>query len=584
MCNPLGTARSDETVVAVPVTVAPKPASPKVGLPASTSFKESRSVSVGHNPKRNAFAARAALTSRNSPPPPLPILPTIPIIKNSSLRSFSAPPSPPKMDNFNKSPTEGGRNKPLPMSPASGYGPRTPASHASPASPASAASIKDGMHRPTQRPVLGSPFALRRSSLTSSELPEAVRSLHEKYETDHKRLSKQTEDLHRLEKKVEDYANWIKNELKHQLQQHSDLSGSVNQLSFGVSKEMLEFKNEIGGDVHRLRVDVNRLTTSYNELGEKMDKCIAGLWDNTQEPFIVYQRRKNEALERDLDLLESEISQVKDENRHLTRLMVRVRMGLTLLDPNNTLSYELVTPDALPPASPSGRERVVVTPNAPPATGPVPSGSGNPISPGPSSAQKQTSLPRRAKQSLSKKMSTSQISNNKENSKKQNADLPHGTSSISNIIKSKQDAINKEEPSPDANKPRGGLFGPRRRQGESVSSNTGGKLRSASQKKEGDTVPPVPAIPEGISCFHGNTLTNSRFPPAVIHPLYGEPRSLADIHPALRDEYRYLFPNENTSGVMSSPTVQGDKETSSLASNTKSPRESRPARKDDVRK
>ncbi|KAJ5783054.1 hypothetical protein N7457_004828 [Penicillium paradoxum] len=726
MCNPAGSTSSDERVVPA-VRVAAAPANErKARVPGKVTFQESRSQSVGHDPKRNAFASctpladRVPLTSRppfssRLAPPPLPS-----ILKKSTVRSFSAPPSPPKMENIDKSPTEGGLNKPLPMSPTSESTPRTPAAVASAAprtpgassasrtpgaasasrtpgassaprtpsasstsrttgalmssasrtsgassaprtpgapsasrtsgassasrtpgalmssaprtpgaamssaprtpgapstsrtpsassalptpgavvssapwapgavassvSSASAASTKDGMHPHPQHAGIAGSTTPRRSSLTMSELPEAVKSLQQKYESDLERLEKKMEDIARLDKKLDDFAGWVQNQLGEQVMQHSELAqghaelGSKhNQQGYNLAAAILNIKHELKHDIRDLRTDLDGLSTSYKELNEKVDICIAGLWDSTNEPFVAFQRRKNESVEKDLEILESEISHLKDDNRNLTRLLVRVRMGLTLLDPSNSLSYELVSPDALPPATPTGRERIAVVPTVPAGTS-APAGSGTTTSPGTTSG-KQTSIPRRAKQSLAKKMSTAQLSGNKDGSKKQTGASPKNTAGSSDS-KSKQSPGDKQDSSADGNKRRAGLFGTRRRRDDSVSSNSSGKgARSSLQGKEAEGIPPVPAIPQNLARGASDASTTSRFPAAVAHPVHGEPQSLADIHPLLREEYRDRFPDEDDSDVTPTPTVVGDEKKTS-----EGPAGSGPAAKDSVRK
>ncbi|OQE44888.1 hypothetical protein PENCOP_c002G07672 [Penicillium coprophilum] len=368
MCNPLASPRSDATVTAVPVPVPSKSTNPTVGLPTSvTGSSELPPPSVD---KRNAFAqhrgkfAASQSSSRPSHPslssprassiPPVPALP-VSILKNRTgnisladvkPRSSSAPPSPPKMVDNSDAPE--GNNKPLPVSPPCRYDPHTP-------SPRTPSFDKDGV----RNPILGTPFSPtlinspsnRPSLSTMKDLPEAVRTLQYQYEATQKRLTTQMDDIHKLEKKIEDFfaltENYIKDQIEAQHKRSSNLSSHLSQLKQGTKKTKDEV-DEIKDTIHEMRLEINGLTSTVNDLGAKIDMCLTGIWENTEEPFVAYQRRKNQEIDEDMQDIGDLAVNNGAQLMFLRQSMIRMQLAFRLLQHENNLIVSQNVQLALP--------------------------------------------------------------------------------------------------------------------------------------------------------------------------------------------------------------------------------------------
>ncbi|KAJ5195928.1 hypothetical protein N7449_006407 [Penicillium cf. viridicatum] len=386
MCNPLASPRSDVTVTAVPVPVPAKSTNPKVGLP-STSVADSSAQSLDQLPapshdKRNAFAQRKtkisvpSVPSSSHPPshplrsslrsssiPPVPPIPaSILKIRPGSItitkpRSSSAPPSPPKMADSSNVP--GGNNKPLPVSPSNRYDPHTP-------SPRTPIFKKDGMRRPSLSPMeqrvtgvsstASSPTA-HRSSLTLKDLPEAVRSLQYKYETDFKRLTKKIDNIEKLEQKVDDFVtvtrDYIQDQMDAQLERQSEMS-------FELTKAQLEAK-DIKEQIHEMRLEINGLTSTVNDLSAKVDMCLTGIYDNTAEPFVVYQRRKNKEIDEDIQDIGDQTVDQGAQITYLRQMLIRTQIALRVLQQEHGLKVSEDVENILPPNLLPARDTVPPT-------------------------------------------------------------------------------------------------------------------------------------------------------------------------------------------------------------------------------
>ncbi|KAJ5200599.1 hypothetical protein N7472_005803 [Penicillium cf. griseofulvum] len=355
MCNPLASPRSDEIVTAVRVPVASSSTNPKVGLPSTVAgSSEILELPPSSVDKRNWFSRHkgnvagashfssssypSSHTPRSSSIPPVPPLP-VSILKNRNAikpRSLSAPPSPPKM-------AEGsgaleGNNKPLPPSPVK-FDPHTPSPHTP--------SSKEGMRHPVLGTPLISPTGVspnlsQHSSLTLTlkDLPEAVRSLQYQHEATQKRLAKKIGDINRLEQKVDDFfgftENYISDQMNAQLKRSSELSFDFSQ----VKRDAQEAKEQVGQikeAIHEMRLEINGLTSTLYDLSAKVDMCLTGIWDNTAEPFVVFQRRRNGELQEDLNEVGENTVKLEAESMFLRQAIIRTMTAVRLMQYENNL-------------------------------------------------------------------------------------------------------------------------------------------------------------------------------------------------------------------------------------------------------
>lgn len=341
-----------------------------------------------------------------------------------------------------------GNNKPLPVSPSGRFNPQTP-------SPRTPSFRNDGMYRPSASPMEGPSGVTpttQRSSLTVKDLPEAVRSLQYRYETDIFRLSKKIENLNKLEERVDDFVtvtrDYFKDQMDAQLERQAEMTLEIAQAradasdASGTKEQVAELKKElkeIKEEIPEMRTEINELTSAIHDLTAKVDMCLTGIWDNTEEPFVAYQRRKNRELDEDIQDIGS---QTEDQNRQITflrRMFIQIRMAFDVMRHEHGLELSEDVKKILPPNPLPAHDTVPATgtvrslasfgagaaktgaaaeagpsaQTAPPAkaapastTAPASgSASATVTSPG-SSTAKQSSIPRRSKKKSSKKSSS----------------------------------------------------------------------------------------------------------------------------------------------------------------------------------
>jgi hypothetical protein len=409
-----------------------------------------------------------------------------------------------------------GSNKPLPMSPPSEYD-----------SVNSTGPMSGAMHHqflPPREPSGFSPTTYHTSDY------EAIRNLQQKYEAHAKLLEKQGHDMVRMERKLSDLSVWTQEQFRDLIERfsnmshaNSDMFAKQRQLSYDIAKSRLELKNEIKSEIHAMQTEINNLTASFSDLHAKINICLQRLWDNTEETFTEYQRRKNERLEEDLE-------KMKDQLDYLKQLVIRVRVGLTLAQPNHALSY---TPVA----------------SEPPTThGPAPVHAPSP------SMGRETIHP--AKHTLSKQISTPQFST-KRNASNLTSGILRSASGHAISFRTTKEALDTQD-SPADNNRRWGLFGRRRRDASDTSS---GKFPwSGRRQKEDDilnNIPPVPSIPMGISRIHNDSKSGDNCDP-LINRRIAYP--MDNVHPALRaqanERHRYHSPTTDPSAKTSPVEVQ----------------------------
>ncbi|KAJ5812977.1 hypothetical protein N7447_010000 [Penicillium robsamsonii] len=596
MCNPLASPRSGVTVTAVPVPVPSKSANPTVGLPISAG--EDWELLPPSVDRRNAFAQRKAklvpqsssrLSSHPShssyhassvpPVPPVSILRNHPgnfsiaEVKPRSLSALlSALPSPKMEDSPNVSE---GKNKPLPMSPPGKFDPHTP-------SPRMPSLTKDGM----RNPILGTPFSptgvspatsSRSSFATIKDLPETVRTLQYQYEATQKRLATKIDDINRLEKKVEDFVtlteNYIKDQMHAQVERNSDLSFELSKVKREMKKSQDQI-DQVKESIHEMQLEVNGLTSTVNDLSAKVDMCLTGIWDNTEEPFVAYQRRKNSEIDEDIQDIGNMAVNHGAQLLFVRQSIIRMQIAFRLLQHENNLNVsqdvQLILPQFPLPTEgdvpPTGhlQSRATSAPGAAPPTSATPANATRSAS---------TTVPKNATPSASCTV-PAQVTPEKSTSSESTA-VPakatpaKSTSSASTIVRAKvtppasatvlakttppasepgpatittpgssiakQSSIPRQPNIIRSKKSVGSQLSDKENIGkytgysdntsgsaedDSLSSATSGKLQRSSRQEE--SVPPVPPLPRGI----------------VLPGVSGEPIPLANIHPLYRPGFR----------------------------------------------
>ncbi|CAG8901079.1 unnamed protein product [Penicillium nalgiovense] len=218
------------------------------------------------------------------------------------------------------------------------------------------------MYRPSASPMEGpsgvSPTT-QRSSLTVKDLPEAVRSLQYRYETDIFRLSKKIDNLNKLEQKVDDFVtvtrDYFKDQMDAQLERQSEMTFEIAQARADANgtkeqvAELVKELKEIKEELPEMRAEINELTSTFNDLSAKVDMCLTGIWDNTEEPFVVYQRRKNRELDEDIQDIGS---QTEDQNRQITflrRMFIQIQMAFDVLQHEHGIQISEDVKKILPP-------------------------------------------------------------------------------------------------------------------------------------------------------------------------------------------------------------------------------------------
>ncbi|KAJ5431352.1 hypothetical protein N7445_009084 [Penicillium cf. griseofulvum] len=321
MCNPLASPRSDEIVTAVRVPVASSSTNPKVGLPSTVAgSSEILELPPSSVDKRNWFSRHKGNVAGASH------------FSSSSYPSSHPPVPPPSLLALE------GNNKPLPPSPVK-FDPHTPSPHTP--------SSKEGMRHPVLGTPLISPTGVspnlsQHSSLTLTlkDLPEAVRSLQYQHEATQKRLAKKIGDINRLEQKVDDFfgftENYISDQMNAQLKRSSELSFDFSQ----VKRDAQEAKEQVGQikeAIHEMRLEINGLTSTLYDLSAKVDMCLTGIWDNTAEPFVVFQRRRNGELQEDLNEVGENTVKLEAESMFLRQAIIRTMTAVRLMQYENNL-------------------------------------------------------------------------------------------------------------------------------------------------------------------------------------------------------------------------------------------------------
>ncbi|KXG52715.1 uncharacterized protein PGRI_079710 [Penicillium griseofulvum] len=367
MCIPLASPRSDDTVTALRVPVASSSTNPKVGLPSTVAGSSETELPPSSVDKHNSFARQgksagashlsssshpshpSSHTLRSSSIPPVPPFP-VSILKNRNAikpRSLSAPPSPPKMADGSGAPE--GNNKPLPPSPTKSA-PHTPSPHTP---------SKEGMRHPVlgtplMSPTGVSPTLSQHSSLTLTlkDLPEAVRALQFQHDATQKRLAKKIGDINRLEQKVDDFLgfteNYIGDQTNAQLKRSSELAFDFAQ----VQRDAREAKgqvDQIKEAIHEMRLEINGLTSSLCDLSAKVDMCLTGIWDNTEEPFVAFQRRRNDEIDADVNEIGDNTVKLKAESMFLRRAIICTMTAVRVMQYENNLYASRDVEVVLPP-------------------------------------------------------------------------------------------------------------------------------------------------------------------------------------------------------------------------------------------
>jgi hypothetical protein len=275
---------------------------------------------------------------------------------------------------------------------------------------------------------------------------------------------------------------------------NSDMFAKQTQLSYDIAKSRLELKTELQSDIYEMRTEINDLTAAFSDMSAKVEICLQRLWDNSDETFTEHQCRKNKLVQEDLD-------SVKNQLDYLKQLVMRVRIGLTIAQPNHALSY---TPDATLRSTTPGR-----------TTGPTHS----------LSMVEESNHP--ANRTLSKQVSTPQLSTTRGSGNKPKSGLLRSASGPASAFKAANETLENQYVTAENNR-RWGIFNRRRRKGSDASSNSKFSWSGRRQKDDNDSnIPPVPSIPKGIERIYGNARVGT-----PINPAFGY--SLENIHPALR--------------------------------------------------
>lgn len=361
------------------------------------------------------------------------------------------------------------------------------------------------MHRPSLSPMervtgvsstASSPTA-HRSSLTLKDLPEAVRSLQYKYETDFKRLTKKIDNIEKLEQKVDDFVtvtrDYIQDQMDAQLERQSEMS-------FELTKTQLEAK-DIKEQIHEMRLEINGLTSTVNDLSAKVDMCLTGIYDNTAEPFVVYQRRKNKEIDEDIQDIGDQTVDQGAQITYLRQMLIRTQIALRVLQQEHGLKVSEDVENILPPTLLPARDTV-------PPTGTLRTlaSSGSTAIPPAKAASPAKNTP--AAKSAPQENITALASATPPASATGSATAtgsttitPPGSSTV------KQSSI-----------PRRSKKKKNSKKSSSVSS--GSTIANQTATNEEETVPPVPQVPHGIILPLDAVRDAPNIPLAHIHPLY----------------------------------------------------------------
>ncbi|CRL20834.1 unnamed protein product [Penicillium camemberti] len=456
-----------------------------------------------------------------------------------------------------------GNNKPLPVSPSSRYDPHTP-------SPRTPIFKKDGMRRPSLSPMerttgasstAGSP-ATHRSSLTLKDLPEAIRSLQYKYETDFKRLTKKIDDIDKLEQKVDDFVtmtrDYIQDQMDALLERQSEVSPEiinakrdateakeqvhylkeqVNEIkeqihgmrleisghtSTGAKEQVHDRKeqvhdlkdqvNEIKEQIHEMRLEINEHTSTVNDLSAKVDMCLTGIYDNTAEPFVVYQRRKNKEIDEDIQDIGDKTVDHDDQLLHLRQMLIRTRVTLNLLQHELGLTISENVENVLPLTPLPARDTV-------PRTGTLRtlvSSESAAIPPAKAAAPAQnTPAAKSAPQAKATPPANTipQVKITAPSATPPASATGSATATGSTTITPPGSSTVKPSSIPRRSKKKKGSK-------KSSSGSSGSTVANQTATAEGETVPPVPQVPHGIILPLDAVRDTPNIPLGHIHPLY----------------------------------------------------------------
>lgn len=397
--------------------------------------------------------------------------------------------------------------------------------------------------------------------------PGAVRSLQQQYELHSALIEKQGNDIARLEKKLEEMSNWLQVQLNDLItrisnlsQSNSDMFAKQTQLSYDLAKTRFGTSCEVKKDVHEMRTEINGLLASFSDLNSKVDICLQRLWDSSEETFLEYQRRVNERLDDDL-------MDVRDQLYQLKQLVIRLRVGLTIAQPDHALSYIREPQNrhlahlapTLNPSSAPGKEnidptrRTLIKQKSTPQFSTEHNASKGKLGGG--MVRSASAAPCTLKTPNAFKLAKEAKAKREASAGCDKADLTGGVpQSVPNTANDPK-AIEKRDTSVDGEK-RWRLFGLRRRQASVSSGNTGKFPWSGRRQKESNaaSVPPVPSIPQDILRIHEDSMTSSLVREcrlSLVHPLLRPPVEPSPVTDS---------PSNGTSEEMS-PTVAVEKNT-----------------------
>jgi hypothetical protein len=179
-----------------------------------------------------------------------------------------------------------------------------------------------------------------------------VRALQFQHDATQKRLAKKIGDINRLEQKVDDFLgfteNYISDQMNAQLKRSSELAFDFAQ----VQRDAQEAKgqvDQIKEAIHEMRLEINGLTSSLCDLSAKVDMCLTGIWDNTAEPFVVFQRRRNDEIDADINEIGDNTVKLKAESMFLRRAIICTMTAVRLMQYENNLYASRDVEVVLPP-------------------------------------------------------------------------------------------------------------------------------------------------------------------------------------------------------------------------------------------
>ncbi|KAJ5366374.1 hypothetical protein N7541_000315 [Penicillium brevicompactum] len=285
------------------------------------------------------------------------------------------------------------------------------------------------------------------------------------------------------------------------------------------SKNACIASKKLKEDMETIRSRLNATVTSQGDLNSKLNLCLPRIWDGKGQSFAEAERRQ-------LALLEEALEELQKEQAAQKKLILRLKIGLTMAFPEHPLSLTRVAQeDEMAPG--------VTSPGVPPFIHPpnsaqeniAPGAPASPASPNAPSARSTPTTP--TTPTLSKQKSIHNFSL-KRSAGKPNVDpvspqSPPRTTSASKLIKEANErSMASDEPSKRWN------FGFRNRRDAEPSSPKSPLAVSPRHPKQGDdTAEHAPGISMGAT--HAGT---SSVPSSPTSPTAGYPMSM--IHPAFR--------------------------------------------------